>query len=65
MSTMKKTGFAKEVEAAARNNPGVDMDQVREWRQIAKMLEQVPPPPEPEPAKPPRLQPIPLEMFSQ
>jgi len=62
---MKKTHFVKEVEAAARNNPKVDMDQVREWRQIAEVLEKAAPPSEPRPAKPRRLQPIPLKMFIQ
>lgn len=65
MNTMKKNHFVKEVEAAARNNPGLDMDLIREWQEIAKVLEKVPPPSEPEPAKPRRLQPIPLKMFIQ
>jgi len=65
LNTMKTNRFVREVEAAARNNPNVDMDLIREWQQIAKMLEKAPPPPEPKAAKPPRLQPIPLKMFSR
>lgn len=65
MNPAKKTHFAKEVEAAARNNPNLDMDLIREWQEIAEMLEKAPPPPKPKSAKPPRLQPIPLKMFGQ
>ena len=56
--------FANEVNAVARNNPHIDMQQVREWLELARFLDSVPtlPPKKPEPVK---LQPIPLQMFNR
>ena len=65
MNESTKNRFVKEVESAAQGNPNIDMKLVREWQEITKMLEKVPPAPAPEPeaVEPPRLQPIPLRMF--
>ncbi len=63
MNESTKNRFVKEVESAARGNPNIDMKLVREWQEITKLLEEFPPPPEPEVTEPPRLQPIPLRMF--
>ena len=65
MKKIAENRFVEEVEFAAQGNPNIDMKQVREWQEIARILEQVPPPPESEEAKPTRLQPIPLRMFSR
>ena len=65
MNTTKKNRFIEEVKVAAHGNPNIDMKLVREWQEITRMLEKVPPLPEPEPTKPVRLQPIPLELFSR
>ncbi len=69
---MSKTGenegrFAEEVRSAAHGNPNVDMDLVRECQEITEMLDSLPQAPESKPktVKPPRLQPIPLGMFSR
>ncbi len=63
--THPKNRFIEEIEAVAQGNPNVDMNLIREWRELAKILERVPPEPEPEAVKLPRLQPIPLQMFSR
>ena len=65
MNTQQKNRFVREVEAVAQDNPCVDMDLIKEWQKMAKMLDKLPPPPEPEPAHPPRLQPIPLKLFNR
>ena len=65
MSKQPKNRFAKEIKEALRNNPHIDMEAVKEYQRIDKILEALPPEPEPEPAKPVRLQPIPLRMFGQ
>ena len=63
MNESTKNRFVKEVESTARGNPNIDMRLVQEWQEITKFLEKFPPPPEPEIAELPRLQPIPLRMF--
>ena len=56
--------FANEVNAAARNNPHIDMQQVREWLELARFLDSVPTPPSKKP-DPVKLQPIPLQIFNR
>ena len=67
MNTTTNNRFVEEVKVAARNNPNIDMKVVREWQEIAKIIENIPPEmtPEQKPTKPIRLQPIPLKMFDQ
>lgn len=66
MSTDKENRFIREVEAATRDNPNIDMDLIREWQKTAAMLEKLPPPPaESSEKEQPRLQPIPLKLFDQ
>ena len=66
MSTHKENRFIREVEAATRENPNVDMDLIRECQKIAEMLEKLPPlPAESSEKEQPRLQPIPLNLFNQ
>lgn len=55
--------FVKEMKTVVRDNPQIDTEQMREWQRISKILDSIPPEPEPEPPEPPRLQPIPLKMF--
>lgn len=65
MSTIEENRFIREVEAATRDNPNIDMDLIKEWQKMAAMLEKFPPPPEIKEKKQPRLQPIPLKLFSR
>ena len=66
MSTHKENRFIREVEAATRDNPNIDMELINKWHEITRMLEKIPPPLEETNEKePPRLQPIPLELFSR
>lgn len=66
MSTIEENRFIREVEAATRDNPNIDMDLIREWQKIAAMLEKLPPlPVESNEKEQPRLQPIPLKLFSR
>lgn len=58
--------FIEEMKSITHDNPGLDMDLIREWREIKKVLDKVPPldtDTEPQKVKTPRLQPIPLRMF--
>ncbi len=57
--------FAKEVADAVRCNPKVDTDVIRKFQEMVEILKKVPPASEPEEVKLPRLQPIPLHMFSR
>ena len=64
MKTTTENRFIEEVKIAAAGNPNIDMKLVREWQEIDKILEKIPPPlTTPSVAKQPRLQPIPLRMF--
>ena len=65
MSTHKENRFIREVEAATRDNPNIDMELINKWQKIAAMLEKIPPlPAESSEIKQPHLQPIPLKLFS-
>lgn len=64
MSTHKENRFIREVETAMRDNPDIDM--INEWQKIAEMLEKIPSlPTKEEEKKQPRLQPLPLNLFSR
>ncbi len=63
--THPKNRFIEEIQTVTQGNPNVDMNLIREWRELAKILERVPPMSEPEAVKLPRLQPIPLQMFNR
>ena len=65
MNTTTKNRFIEEVGATARENPNIDMKLVREWQEVEKIIDNLPPPPEQEKPKPIHLQPIPLQMFSR
>ena len=66
MSTIEENRFIREVETAIQDNPNIDMELINEWKKIATMLENIPPlPAETSEKKQPRLQPIPLELFSR
>ena len=66
MSTIEENRFIREVETATQDNPNIDMELINEWKKIATMLEKIPPlPVEANEKKQPRLQPIPLELFSR
>lgn len=66
MSTHKENRFIREVETAIQDNPNLDMELINEWQKIATMLEKIPSlPAEPNEKKQPRLQPIPLKLFSR
>ena len=65
MNTYTENRFIKEVKDAARGNPKIDMKLVKEWQKIEKILDSLPPQPEPKAPKPIHLQPIPLQMFDR
>ncbi|MCY4361513.1 MAG: hypothetical protein OXE42_04900 [Gammaproteobacteria bacterium] len=65
MSTIEENRFIREVEAATRDNPNIDMDLIREWQKIAAILEKLPISAESNEKKQPRLQPIPLKLFNR
>lgn len=54
----------KEIAAVPRSNPKIDLEQAREWIELAQVLDSIPTPP-PEKPKPVKLQPIPLDFFSR
>lgn len=60
--------YEREIREAARNNPGIDWELLREWRAIKEKMRELSPP-KPAPAKvntPPKKrkrQPIPLNLF--
>ncbi|MGI9310335.1 MAG: hypothetical protein ACR2P7_02245 [bacterium] len=64
MKTKSLNSREKEVVAVIRDNPKVDMKQVREWIELAEFLDSIPAPQQ-EKSEPVKLQPIPLEMFSR
>ena len=65
MKNAKKNRFIEEVKSAGKGNPNIDMDLIREWQKIDKILEKIPPSSEPKVVKRSCLQPIPLRMFSR
>lgn len=65
MNTPTHNRFIEEVEAVTSNNPDIDVELAREWQEITKFIENIPVSPKPAAAKPARLQPIPLKMFSR
>lgn len=60
--------YEREIREAARNNPGIDWDLLREWRAIREKMRELTPPPSvrAKPAPPPKKrkrQLIPLNLF--
>lgn len=63
MKSNSPNRYANEIASVARNNPKVDMKQVREWAELAEFLDSLPTP-QPKEPEPVKLQPLPLNMFN-
>ena len=63
----RENRLAEEVKSIGRDNPNVDLELFQEWLEIKTVLDKIPADAGTEQAEvqPPRLQPIPLKMFSR